>query len=209
MHLKLIQSRRGFTLIELLIGLVVTAIVLSALAAFTFAVSENWVRGDESQSVFLSQTIAVGRLTSILRPASAVLQSTGPTCLIWNGDANGDGKVQLSETLQLRFDPSSHTVLVDRPFPTTWAPGLVVQYDTAMSPPSTMTPSAITNSAYYTSSALIRNVENCQFSPVASPDGIQSPSVEIVLTLNSGNQNVSPQTFYSTVTLRAPNSNPQ
>src|SRR2546423_13647496 len=49
---------RGFTFVELSVGLVVVAMVLTALAAFSLATAEAWKQGSTTNPVGNGQTVA-------------------------------------------------------------------------------------------------------------------------------------------------------
>jgi Tfp pilus assembly protein PilW len=201
--------RRAFTFVELVIGMLVTSIVLSALAVFTFGVSDNWTQSDSSQSAFLRQTMAVERLRHMLREAQ--LTETNPTpgslnnsttpaaCMLWT-DANGDGHIQYSELSMLQYIPATQKLVIWS-IPATSSNAS----QTTLSIPSEASFLALPNVA---SAPLADNIQACQIfcTPGSSPTLL--PSIEVILEIPGSNSSMSSQLLYTTVALRAPNLNP-
>ena len=102
--------RRAFTLIELCLGLVVVAMVMTALAAFALAVSNCWKYSDSSQGSMLTGNQAVARLQHRLHDAKRVgYYRTSPQALVyWQADANADDKMQFSELAMIAFNQQTH-----------------------------------------------------------------------------------------------------
>jgi prepilin-type N-terminal cleavage/methylation domain-containing protein len=105
--------RRGFTLIELCLGLIIVAMVMSALAAFALAVSNCWKYSDASEASAISGNQAVIRLQRRLHDAKRVgycRPAPQAALVYWTGDADGDGRMQFSELAMIRFDETEHTL---------------------------------------------------------------------------------------------------
>jgi hypothetical protein len=116
------RSRRhhALTLVELTIGLVVLTIILGAVAGVTLAVSSGWRQSDDAMSEMLAGQRGVTAVAQVLRTAKMVgtvrpgsLAGTGAAggepaaaMMIWKGDANGDGRIQLAEVALIEHDPS-------------------------------------------------------------------------------------------------------
>src|SRR5262245_14739425 len=118
----------GFTLAELSIGLVVVAIVLCALAAFTVASAEAWKQGATTNvngsqtvaSIPVIGTLARARLDSEIGASAAVggydagtlTSSAGQqaSILLWAKDKNTDSKIDPNEVELLEYDATDHTI---------------------------------------------------------------------------------------------------
>src|SRR5262245_42961476 len=95
---KISNNRRGFTMVELCMGLVVLGIVMSALAAFSYAMSETWQASDTAQSLYVTGNQSVARLQNIIRSSKKIGlvrtgsldgSSTSKACVVlWRSDAD-------------------------------------------------------------------------------------------------------------------------
>src|SRR2546423_9591081 len=119
LHARRFQLRRrpaGFTFVELMIGLVVTALVMGALAGLTTAVAQGWKQGDTTQTTTNVTTQTHLRVKRYLRAARLlgyceVGSLDNPNCaqaaeLFWKGDANADNQIQFSELALLEYHPN-------------------------------------------------------------------------------------------------------
>jgi prepilin-type N-terminal cleavage/methylation domain-containing protein len=113
---------RGFTLLELLIGMIITSMVLTALATVTYAVSVNWRTAEAVESSYMAGAQVNARLGQHLRSAATLgairngsLNGSGTSAALfyWKGDdtstsyPNGDGKIQYTEIALLEHDAAS------------------------------------------------------------------------------------------------------
>ena len=201
----------GFTLVELLVGMVVTGLVMSAVAAFVFGVGEHWRRAGAGQQADLAAGRAVDRLDRLVRPALLLdagytpgsIDSPGPAaaCMYWRNDDNADGKIQLSETALLAYDAGSRQLLSYAvPDPA------VLPSDPTASPPVFVTPAAFAGTTGVVAVPVARNVAGCAFH-VDPGDATRRPSLEVTLAIDDGKS--PPFTAYATVTLRCPNAEPK
>lgn len=107
---------------ELMIGLLVLVLVGGASAAVAMAVSRGWQHGENTatSSIVISRTMhriqdkmQRARFTGQWRAGSVSSTSgAGAAVLIWRGDDNGDGKMQLEETQLLEHDPAKRELLI-------------------------------------------------------------------------------------------------
>jgi len=94
----------GFTLVELLVALMVSSIVLGAVASLTFAVGNAY---DASEDVSTKQTqirFAMLRISELIRQSDVVVISDyngDITLAIWQGDSNGNGKINANELVYI------------------------------------------------------------------------------------------------------------
>ena len=136
------RGRGGMTLIELSIGLLVTSIVMGALASLWFAVARTWGQNTGSQAATLTAAHASGRIEQILRQAQFLIQyrrgSLNPTqpaqtaqllfwrLDVWNPKAHAteedtdtvaDGAAQFAELALLEHDPADHRLYLYQALP--------------------------------------------------------------------------------------------
>jgi hypothetical protein len=203
-HMPLFTMRRGFTFVELLLGMIVTTIVLGALAVFTFAVSENWRTSDSAQSAFLAGSMGVDRLNQLVRSAQAIdsnptngslTNATAPAaCMLWT-DANADTLIEYSEMTLLKFDQANQR-LVAYAIPST-AANATTQTATLMTAASFL---ALPN---VVATPIVHDVSACQIFSINAGSASPRPSLEIILQMKTSNG--SSQTLvYTTATLRGP-----
>jgi prepilin-type N-terminal cleavage/methylation domain-containing protein len=128
-----VRHSQGFTLIELLVGLLVTSILLSAVATLAFAMtSANAASGDTAaKQVQLRQ--ATLHICELVRPCRLLCAAPDNDVVVWRADDNGDNQINVNElvyiergsgldTLQLRrFSSASNPqiTLGDLSLPTT------------------------------------------------------------------------------------------
>jgi prepilin-type N-terminal cleavage/methylation domain-containing protein len=124
---------RGFTFVELSVGLVVVALVLTALAAFSLATAEAWKQGSTSNPVGNGQTVASVAVMSNLATTrinhelqdtlctggyfpGTLTSSSGQqaSLLVWWTDG-GNKSVDPSEVELIEYDATQHAVLRYRP----------------------------------------------------------------------------------------------
>jgi hypothetical protein len=106
-----ILARRGFTFVELCIGLVVTALVLSALAAFSLATAEAWKQGSTMNAVGGGENVAA--IPLIANVVSARLDNEITTAIGVGGYFAGnltDPTAQQSSLLLWKTNDSSNTI---------------------------------------------------------------------------------------------------
>ncbi len=92
---------KGFTLVELLIALVITAIVLTAVATLAFAMgTANNVTGDLS----LKQAqvrFATLRIQDLIRHSKLICFAGSDDIAIWRADDNNDGNINIDELVYI------------------------------------------------------------------------------------------------------------
>lgn len=104
-------SRSGFTLIELTMAMVVVSVMGVTVAGVAMALS---TAQDNSQDYF--QCIQTGRVTmlrlqDIVRRARLITDVSDIGMVIWEGDANGDRKINLAELKLISWDESTQRVI--------------------------------------------------------------------------------------------------
>jgi prepilin-type N-terminal cleavage/methylation domain-containing protein len=114
--------RRGFTLAELVLGMAITALVMSAVAAVMMSVAQGWDEGQNVQALSLSLLQLQVRLGRIFQGAAYVAQSQagslsggGSPAQIyfwmndnWNGSS--DGVPEAGEMGLIVFDSTTHSI---------------------------------------------------------------------------------------------------
>lgn len=91
------QHTKAFTLIELLVGLLITSIILSAVATLAFAfTSANTASGDTAykQAQLRHATLYISEL---IRKCKLVCAVVGNDVVVWRDDDNADNQISLNE----------------------------------------------------------------------------------------------------------------
>ena len=92
---------QGFTLVELLVGLVVTGIVLAAVATLAFALgTANQTSGDMSQKQ-AQVRFATLRISELIRHCKLICDTPGGDLAVWRADDNGDGQININELVYI------------------------------------------------------------------------------------------------------------
>lgn len=124
-------AQSGFTFIELCLGLVVTMLVMSAMAAFSLAMAGAWRSAEKTQSLTLRGQHAATRIEKEVRSARLIGASylgssegtaTHPAAvMIWKEDSNGDGFIQGDECEMIAHDALTKRLLL---YPSGYADGV-------------------------------------------------------------------------------------
>ncbi len=118
------RYKKGFTLVELLVALVVTGIVLAAVATLAFAMGAANDVADDSSQKQAQVRYATLRISELIRHCKLICGTPGSNVAIWRADDNDDGQVNINELvyiergtgrdyLRLCEFPSSDTSLVN------------------------------------------------------------------------------------------------
>lgn len=96
------QHTKAFTLIELLIGLLITSIILSAVATLAFAfTSANTASGDTAykQAQLRHANLYVSEL---IRTCKLICSITDSAVVVWRDDDNADNRINLNELVHIQ-----------------------------------------------------------------------------------------------------------
>jgi Tfp pilus assembly protein PilW len=216
-----IRGRRGMTLIDLSIGMVITSLVVGALASLWFAMGQTWANSGTSQSVTLTGAQAVSRLESTMRQAKYIFQYTAgstdgkttpaASALIWKGDnwnSTADGAVQVGEMALVEHDPVAQKIYLYQAIPIASmnatqiakAGGVVLWIDLSKS----TTPAAFKAYDFVQKTVISEAVAGAAFNAPTPLTGAR-PSLEYTLTVTrSGSSTL----VYSVASLRGPTTRP-
>ena len=91
----------GFTVIELLVGMLITSIILSAVATFAFALSTaSMVSGDTAvkQAQLRQATL---RINDLVGACKLLCAAPGNDLAVWRADDNADGQINVNELVYI------------------------------------------------------------------------------------------------------------
>ena len=108
---------KGFTLVELLVALVVTGVVLGAVATLAFALSRA---NDATNDTGYKQTqvrYATLRVSELVRHCKLICGATADDFVLWRADDNNDVKINIGELVYIERGPGKdHLQLTEFPF---------------------------------------------------------------------------------------------
>ena len=118
------RYEKGFTLVELLVALIVTGIVLAAVATLAFAVGAANDETDDTSQKQAQIRQATLRISELIRHCKLICGTPGNDLAVWRADDNNDGQININELvyiergtsrdyLRLCEFPSSDTLVVN------------------------------------------------------------------------------------------------
>jgi prepilin-type N-terminal cleavage/methylation domain-containing protein len=118
------RYEKGFTLVELLVALIVTGIVLAAVATLAFAMGAANDVADDSSQKQAQVRYATLRISELVRHCKLICGTPNGDLAVWRADDNGNGQININELvyiergtggdyLRLCEFPSSDTSLVN------------------------------------------------------------------------------------------------
>jgi len=118
------RYENGFSLVELLVALVVTGIVLAAVATLAFAMGTANDVADDSSQKQAQVRYATLRISELIRHCKLICGTPGSDVAVWRADDNGNEQININELvyiergtsgdyLRLCKFPSSDTSLVN------------------------------------------------------------------------------------------------
>jgi len=106
--------KNGFTLIELSMALMVTSIVLTAVATLAFALGRANDSTDDTSQKQAQVRYASLRISQLIRNSKLICSTYGDDLAIWRADDNGDGKINPAELVYLEAgEDRSHLWLLE------------------------------------------------------------------------------------------------
>lgn len=117
------RNKKGFTLVELLVALIVTGIVLAAVATLAFAMGAANDQTNDTSQKQAQVRYATLRISELIRHCKLICGTPGNDLAVWRADDNNDGQININELvyiergtardyLRLCEFPSSDTSLV-------------------------------------------------------------------------------------------------
>lgn len=172
------HNRKAFTLAELLVTLVVTGILLSALATLAFAFSS--ATRVENDTILVQAQLRHGtlRLQELVWNCRLICAVEGNALAIWQADDNHDGQINVNELVYLDSGDTGDTLEL------CWFSSVSDPHVTFSSGTLSMTKSELVfghNGAYM---PLIPDAQNVQFSFDTTPPLTQRLTVSFEMTEN-------------------------
>jgi prepilin-type N-terminal cleavage/methylation domain-containing protein len=126
---NLLSKRKAFTLVELLVALMVTSIVLAAVATLAFAVGSANKSGQDTDRQQAQLRFATIQIKDLLQYSRLILSldSTGLYC--WRSDDDGDCQIDIEEVVRVEIDTAASNLQIVTFSPPTWP--IIVPLDIA------------------------------------------------------------------------------
>ncbi len=180
-RMRIARRTKGFTLVELLVGMLVTSIVLSAVATFAFALSVATNAGDDTALKQAQLRQATVRIRDLVATCQLLCAAPGNDLVIWKDD-NNDHRINLNELVYLERGDSGNLLRLCR----FSAPGNPVETLDYLTLPTTKSQFLVNYGATYTS--LIPACRDVQFAFYPAPPPMaQCLMISLVLTENGAN----------------------
>ena len=96
-----IARQKGFTIIELLVGMLVTSIVLSAVATFAFALSTASLVSGDTAVKQAQLRLATLRIKDLVGACQLLCAAPGNDLAVWRADDNADGQINVNELVYI------------------------------------------------------------------------------------------------------------
>lgn len=111
------RYERAFTLVELMVGLMVTSVILSAVATLAFAMSSASTVGNDSARTAARIRHTTLYLSDLIGNCKMICAAPGKDLVLWRADDNKNGRINLNELVYIERGSDS-TLLQLRRF---WA----------------------------------------------------------------------------------------
>jgi prepilin-type N-terminal cleavage/methylation domain-containing protein len=95
------RNAKAFTLVELMVGLMVTSIILSAVATLAFAMSRGSAVGSDYARTQAQIRRATVYLSDLIARCSLICAAPDNDLALWRNDDNGDGRINVRELVYL------------------------------------------------------------------------------------------------------------
>ncbi len=95
------RYENGFSLVELLVALIVTGIVLAAVATLAFAVGAANDATDDSSQKQAQVRYATLRISELIRHCKLICGTPSDDLAVWRADDNGDGQININELVYI------------------------------------------------------------------------------------------------------------
>lgn len=95
------RCKSGFTLVELLMALMVTSIVLTAVATLAYALGTVSDATDDTHQKQAQVRYATVRISELIRHCKLIYVIPGYGLAVWRADDNNDGKININELVYI------------------------------------------------------------------------------------------------------------
>jgi len=106
MNMRRAVYKKGFTLVELMVALIVTGIIMSAIATLAFAFSSAYDASDDTDRKQAQVRYASLRISELIRHCKLICARNGGDLVIWRDDdvSGGEGIINPEELVYIETD---------------------------------------------------------------------------------------------------------
>jgi len=109
------RYKKGFTLVELLVALIVSSIILAAVATLAFAMSSAKDATDDTDSKQAQVRYATMRISELIRHCKLIWDTAGSDITIWKADADGDNTIDSDEIVYIEAGEDADYIQLREP----------------------------------------------------------------------------------------------
>ena len=99
---------KGYTLIELLVALIVSSIILAAVATLAFAMSSANDASDDTSIKQAQLRYATLRISELVRHCKLICGTPGNDLAVWKADTNGNGLININELVYIEREADAN-----------------------------------------------------------------------------------------------------
>jgi len=115
------RNENGFTLVELLLALVITSVILAAVATLSYALGTANDAADDMSQKQAYVRYATLRISELIRHCKLLCGMPGNDLAIWRADDNNDGKINPTELVYLEAGQERDQLrLLEFPWSVSW-----------------------------------------------------------------------------------------
>jgi type II secretory pathway pseudopilin PulG len=108
--MRIARHMTAFTLIELLVGLLITSIVLSAVATLAFALSVASRDAEDTSRVQTQVRHATLQIGELIRTSQLVCAAPGTDLVLWRADDQQNDRIDVNEIVYVEYDDASDSL---------------------------------------------------------------------------------------------------
>jgi len=108
------RTNRAFTIVEMVLAMAIASVVGLSVTAVAMTLSSAYLDGEQRHATVQTGRIALSRIESYINRAKLVTFADDGTILYWAGDADGDGKISLTELAEIKYTPDDRTIRLHR-----------------------------------------------------------------------------------------------
>jgi len=187
------RGKSGLTLAELTLGMAVTVVIGGAVATLASALSSAHAATEAFHESLQTGRMSLRRVQAMVRRSKLILAVSSNAAVLWDGDANEDGKINPSEVVLLDYDAQARELReVARAYPADLSAGLRDALEGPWTLDELLNTGSVTlrltNDTYTTQHVLAEDVRAASFS--ADPKAPLARVLYIELRIGEGDSEV-------------------
>lgn len=123
------KHKNGFTLVELVIALTISAIVLTAVATFAYAMSTADTDSDDISRRQAQIRFATLKVSDLIKHCRLICEVSSYDMALWKADNNGDGQINARELVYIEWEANSGSIRLTEFSPPLADGGMTISLD--------------------------------------------------------------------------------